>query len=367
MVNLAPPPTFDVQDLWFHITGFLHGRTRDLKNCALASRSLCLAAQSVLFPSSACRCLAEVLKTSPHLRNRIRDLTVKIQSDPNILIQLDLLCLQRISFHGSERNHEAFIVPLQNLIELPSVREVEISNYLSTRIFSGNISHLNCLSFLRVTQISHSTSALEPGVARPEIATLRLAHSFIVDDWLVGPSSPFDFARLVDFQITDRYSLSNDNIRILELLNTARMTITRLTLGLGGADLTSFKWDLSQFPALIDLHIIVVIGLELTDLLSRMRNSNGHMALRFLTLKVMYLTRLKEDFCHPYVKRLLRGVDKFLVTSLPVLEKVMILGETSGLNSPWTTEEFQTLFQTVFLALHARGLLKFETSVEDEF
>ncbi|KAJ6557643.1 hypothetical protein B0H19DRAFT_119373 [Mycena capillaripes] len=397
MVNLIPPPTFDVQDLWFHITGFLHGRTRDLKSCALVSRSLCPAAQSVLFRNidvapnypippivsdgkvSAAygpggHSLVEVLTTSPHLRNYIHRLRIEIKSDPHVLIQLGGMgfsSLRHFSFLDQRKTletQEGLIKPLQNLIGLPTLREVGVIKYLSTRIFSGHISHLNRLAFDRVDYISLDGPTPEVGGARPEIAALRLEDSPVVDAWLVDSRCPFDFTRLVDVQITGRYPASDRHSSsnpFVHLLQIARTTITHLALD--ARNLEKFNLNLGQFPALTHLHTVAVYGEDFRYMPSGMPSLEGHPTIRFITVKIIHFNDLEEELRNPDTEAKLRDTDTILAGSLPLLQNVGIQWDAEGYsNSLLSVSETTVLFQMVFPALHTRGLLTIKTTTTFE-
>ncbi|KAJ6522766.1 hypothetical protein DFH09DRAFT_1286770, partial [Mycena vulgaris] len=252
------PPVPDVPELWYHILAFLRGRTSDLKSLALVSRTFCSAAQSVLFydidlePSrlekeendgslislktedfdAACRRLGAVLAESPHLVKYIRRLKVTLTS--GVLAELSsmgLTSLRDIAINFlNYRVDEALVGALHDFIGLPSIRAVELGLDVSARIFSGPISHLTSLSFIRVRQFTPELESLpnSTGEGRPEIKTLVLHGSAALDDWLVHPKCPFNLTRLVDVDIS--VGVGRMSAKRLQLLHAARLTIERLTL-----------------------------------------------------------------------------------------------------------------------------------------
>ncbi|KAJ7445643.1 hypothetical protein FB451DRAFT_1568068, partial [Mycena latifolia] len=256
---INPTPAFDVQDLWYHILGFLRGRTSDLKNLALVSRAMCPAAQSVLFDDidleppqfeddaliylttqdfdASCRRLGAVLTESPHLLKYIHSLKLTVTSDVlDQLCSMGLTSLRYIDIKFRNfRLDNSLIEPLQNLFSLPSIRRIEVTSHVSPGLFSKCAPHLTDLSFVCVHRFTPASGSIlvsrNAGLRRPEIKTLQLVASAPLDDWLVGPTCPFDLTRLIDVQIEVAIGRSKTmSTSLLRLLHTARSTIKRLTI-----------------------------------------------------------------------------------------------------------------------------------------
>ncbi|KAJ7438656.1 hypothetical protein B0H11DRAFT_2254468 [Mycena galericulata] len=379
-------PCLEVQEIWDHVISLLRGRTTDLKNCALVSTSLCGAAQPVLFhdidldptryiragetwdilpvpsdfdaeASAACRRLGAVVAHSPHLIKHIRRLKIRIRSDPDVIVQLlamGLTHLRDISFDANI--HDLVIEPLQNLIGLSSVREVELFHRFSPGILSGCIQHLTTLSFSCVHDFDSKlrVPGLGTDLPRPQIGKLTAEASFHVEDWLVGPHCPFDLTRLVDVHVTvfgnGVSSKMGTSLRLL--LKTARGTIERLQLA--AYDLEHTSVDLAQFPLLRCLHIYSEDASSLALATSTISTLDGHPSVRFITLEITQFNR--REWAEEPVEEWLHGLDAaFAEISIPMLEELEIYINAVPA-APLTSEE-EAVFRQALPALNASGML----------
>ncbi|KAJ6570522.1 hypothetical protein DFH09DRAFT_1153728 [Mycena vulgaris] len=375
------PPALDVQELWYHIIGFLRGMTPDLKTLALVSRAFCAPAQSVLFhaidlqPNSyeyvtrtrggagpeafdaACRRLGAVLAESPHLAKYIHRLKVTLTAD--VLAQLcamGLSSLQDIAIKFRRADH-SLIEPLQALIGLPSVRQVTLSSHVSSRVFCGRISHLTALAFYHIMDGS-PPEAQDIRAPRPEIKTLRLHNSVPVEHWLVGPACPFDLTRLVDVDIWVGYGPRNTmNASLLHILDAARLTIERLTLL--SCSFQERPLDLAQYPNLTHLHIHDGRDFALAFIATSIPSLDGHPSLRSITLQIKYFSQ--TEWTTVAAEETLRSIDAaFDAISLPALKQFEIL--LSIITVPtrvafMSAAERDALFRRGLPSLSASGLL----------
>ncbi|KAJ6543100.1 hypothetical protein B0H19DRAFT_1239228 [Mycena capillaripes] len=252
-LTVLPPPGLPVQEILDQILDFLD-RARDLKSCAMASRSLTPRAQFHLFHDiilakpnddprrfdngAACHRLFSILATSPHLA----------EGDPSFAM-LDLA-------HG--------------LIALPSVRSVHIdvqkwpferdrypgfASRIMTRLFRNSTSHIE---ILKITSLglrdSHAQEdceppalAASPPTTRASIKIPRVASSPEIGEYLINPGCPFDFSQIEDVQIPGSMTPA-----IHKILEDARFKIKRLECST--TDLTA-GLKLERFPSLTHLTI----------------------------------------------------------------------------------------------------------------
>ncbi|KAF8201974.1 hypothetical protein K438DRAFT_1821020 [Mycena galopus ATCC 62051] len=269
------------QELWNHILSFLCART-DLKACSVVSRALCAAAQSQLFfsiticPSrkrrrggppfdftpatdevKACRRLREILIESPHIRPHIR--RIEILLHPDVLTEIIIMGLplvQEIQFRTKTfmaRVENNAVALAQQLMELPTVRRVELRSTSQTRAF---LSWFFAAPPLRLETLEISMSELywsedgdedpEPVATRRQIDHFHLIHSPTIARWLLHTSCPFDLTRITHADISS--SMCADVGRIL---TKAKRSLRQLTLAPGDVDECV---PLSIFPDLSQLH-----------------------------------------------------------------------------------------------------------------
>ncbi|KAJ7100428.1 hypothetical protein C8R44DRAFT_859341 [Mycena epipterygia] len=269
------------QELWNHILSFLRART-DLKTCCFVSRSLCAAAQSQLFfsitirPSrkrrkggppfdftaatdevEACRRLREILTESPHLLPHIRRIEILLHPDVlTEIIAMELPLVQEIQFRTKTfmaRIEEHAAVLAQQLMELPTIRRLELRSTSQTReflswFFVALPLHLQTLeiSMSELYRSEDDDEEPEPVSVRRRIEHFHLIHSPTVARWLLHPSCPFDLSRITHADISS--SMCADVGRIL---TKAKRSLQQLTLAPGDVDGCV---PLSIFPALTQLH-----------------------------------------------------------------------------------------------------------------
>ncbi|KAJ6559289.1 hypothetical protein B0H10DRAFT_1180168 [Mycena sp. CBHHK59/15] len=262
------PLGLPVQEIWDQILDLLD-RARDLKSCALVSRSLTPRAQSHLFhdiilakpnddpgrwdDGAACRRLFSIFATSPHLTRCIRCISIPFSLD--ILTHVGGMALPRlreIQFCDSTAKHFsreedpsfATLDLAHGLIALPSVRSVHIdvqkwpferdgpgfASRVMSRLFRNSTSHIE---ILKATSLGLRDSHTQEDPAPPELTTLpttrasmkslRVASSPEIGEYLTNPGCPFDFSLIEDVQIPG--SMAPAIHRILE---GARFKIKRI-------------------------------------------------------------------------------------------------------------------------------------------
>ncbi|KAJ6543104.1 hypothetical protein B0H19DRAFT_1268268 [Mycena capillaripes] len=176
------PPGLPVQEIWDQILDLLD-RARDLKSCALASRSLTPRAQFHLFhdiilakpnddprrfdDGAACRRLFSILDTSPHLARYIRCISIPFSLEILTCVGgMELPQLREIHFCDSTASHFSEEDPAfatldlaHGLIALPSVRSVHIdvqkwpferdgpgfASMVMSHLFRNSTSHIEIL------------------------------------------------------------------------------------------------------------------------------------------------------------------------------------------------------------------------------
>ncbi|KAJ7445835.1 hypothetical protein FB451DRAFT_1412512 [Mycena latifolia] len=376
---INPTPALDVQELWYHILGFLRGRTSDLKNLALVSRAMCPAAQSVLFYDidleprivekdsmsnlttqdfdASCRLLVAVLTKSPHLVKYIHRLKVTVT--PDVLDQLcfvGLTSLRDIEIQFQNfRVDDSLIEPLQNLFSLPSIRRIELSSHVSPGLFSECVPHLTGLSFVCVHTFTPASVSIPVSryARRPEIQTLLLAGSAPLDDWLVGPTCPFDFTRLVDVQIeVDIRRSRTMSTNLLRLLHTARSTIKRLTIA--AYDFQERPIDLGQFHNMTHFYLHAENPSPLAFVIPSLSSLDGHTSLQYITLGIERLNEIE------WVEAELRSIDAALADiSLPALEQVEICLDVvyPPRDQQMSAAEREVLFRRALPNIDTKGIL----------
>ncbi|KAJ6576131.1 hypothetical protein DFH09DRAFT_1361718 [Mycena vulgaris] len=280
----ATQAVFRIQELCNQILQHLSldGLSRaDLKSTALVCHTLCTSAQSQLFchivldplllhwgrhdtmssmvktSTLAVRRLSAILTTSPHLRRCIHHLSVFAMAEilgPLSSIHLPALWSIHLNFLGLRQEEYNVMDWSRDWIALPSIREVQIANVgirvdvdSLAALFETHSSRLDSVSFTGVHPTSPSFTASRPRERRAQIKRLKLNETNNLSDWLTSPSSPFDFAGLVDIEMTNRFQAT----ALLQILNSARLTITRLEI----LNDFAFRVDLPDFPALTCLEL----------------------------------------------------------------------------------------------------------------
>jgi hypothetical protein len=365
----------------------------DLRSSALVSHALCVSAQSQLFrhiildpyecpgyPSlwpdtahkaAACTLerLTSTVTTSPHLLRLIRSISVLAQS--KILKRLSTLhfpALNNIRFDfvdTQSRDREAFKL-VQDLIALPSIREVEIVRHRGldltgfTSLFDTCTSQLASVTFRGFAFPSSVPSSPDhvPTKKRAQVKRLTIVCGQHIEGWLSSPSCPLDFTHLLDVELNHETQSS-----LSGLLVSARLTIKRLAIfffrgivvcaqhilfPLIQLPEVTLQINLSEFPALTwletDLWAYRTIGTTLPDA-NRVEN---------LVLKT-HISDFDESgktlFCSP--------TDAFIAKApMPALQGVEIrlsgVFNEAGVDGGW----FQlSSIRTFFPQLQARGVL----------
>ncbi|KAJ6563065.1 hypothetical protein DFH09DRAFT_1159244 [Mycena vulgaris] len=298
---------FSIQELCNHLARHIacHKTSyRDLKSAALVCHTLCISAQSQLFrdviitstrfsynaedaalemgspataterarelrartvrraleaPVAAALRLSAILTASPHLTLYPRQLTI-CPAAPVVksLSSIRFPCLQRIRFDFDMGTIDADVLHItRDFIDLPAIREVEII-HLSMRegipvdlfrvLFETCTNQLDSLALVYATFPSALPAISVPraGGRNIQIKKLRLIASEGLEEWLMSPSSPFDFTHLVDVDIHSTRIAS-----LFEALASAHSSITRLSI----RNTSAFPIDLSEFPVLTSLEI----------------------------------------------------------------------------------------------------------------
>ncbi|KAJ7247681.1 hypothetical protein C8J57DRAFT_314986 [Mycena rebaudengoi] len=283
-----------------------HASSRYLHSVALISPQLCASAQSHIFRDiilapeelehhcgrdpvtfmdrhydvrAACLRLCTILHESPHLVKYVRRLSAEVNSytmsdtmTPLAEIafpNLREICFYEIDTSGGEND------PVHKLakkkIALPSARAITLEQCrpsfdLLTTLFETS-SHLIELNFDGVYVPGAFIPAnVTPRSQRATIEKLRLrgpSPAFV--DWLLAPSSPFDFSQLVDFDFSN---CKRPGSNILQLVTGARNTIVRLSVTSELAALIDF----STYTAITSLEI-TFFDLEDPSLLSDLRKA----------------------------------------------------------------------------------------------
>ncbi|KAJ7488348.1 hypothetical protein FB451DRAFT_735715 [Mycena latifolia] len=246
-----------------------------LKSTALVCQTLCISAQCEIFrhveldvyqlqdgnisssESATPACilvlgrLSAILAASPHLLRHVRSLSVLARSEilePVLSIGFPLLQKIRFNFWGAPQPIDDLFHLTRDCIALPSIREVELANLYKRRLsmdplFEARGQYLDSLTFNAVRPLHPISTACTPcpQERRTHIKHLKLLRSEKLEDWMISPSCPFDFTRLVDVEAHGR-----PNSVLLQLLSSARMSIKQLRIGDGVA----LGLNLAEFPAL---------------------------------------------------------------------------------------------------------------------
>ncbi|KAJ6576162.1 hypothetical protein DFH09DRAFT_1361732 [Mycena vulgaris] len=257
---------FGIQELCDQISNHmaLHATSHDdLKSTALVCHTLCISAQRQIFrhinldplprrasaysagsrstgesvlgaATSALRRLSAVLTASPHLLRSIT--SVSILASPEILEPLSSIrfpVIEKISFSFLEMQplDDNIIRWTRDWIALPSIREVVLIGFCQklvmdhiSAIFDTCSPNLDALTITVLFTLDPSpASASHPREPRARIKRLKL--NTVIGDWLIVPSSPFDFTGLVDVEITGR-----ENPAVLQVLTSSRRSIRRLRI-----------------------------------------------------------------------------------------------------------------------------------------
>ncbi|KAJ7267865.1 hypothetical protein C8J57DRAFT_1326023, partial [Mycena rebaudengoi] len=274
---------FKIQEICDHITDFLAASRHsvsDLKSSALVCPGLYGSAQTHIFrhiiirpympdgshyfPEShmdiwgmACFSLCSLLTASPHLIRLIRHLTVLDKSDMlSPLAKIAFTHLREISFENLKLTDSAFLAA-QQLIGLATVRVLRLTNcdvVDLAALVAKSTTDFNALLLCGIT-ILPPKSDLAVGTAaesapQSKLKSIRLFNT-AGDDWFLSHSCPFDLSRVVDVELASRQPSTSD--KLVQLLHPARRSIQRLRVSW---DLAA-KIDLSQFPALVHLEIVM--------------------------------------------------------------------------------------------------------------
>ncbi|KAJ7811091.1 hypothetical protein B0H14DRAFT_3880260 [Mycena olivaceomarginata] len=147
---------FTIQELVDRCIHFLRVSQRDLKACALVSRSWLYPAQSQIFreiiitagnvvfsltqsghpkPARWSR-LQQTLETSPHLIQHIRDLSIRIGAKPNeellSICNFPFTHLEHVGSHCGEDFTAQIALAFQQLFSLPTIRSIELGGMKPT-------------------------------------------------------------------------------------------------------------------------------------------------------------------------------------------------------------------------------------------
>ncbi|KAJ6560631.1 hypothetical protein DFH09DRAFT_1161403 [Mycena vulgaris] len=170
-----------------------------------------------------------------------------------------------------------------------------------------------------------------------QIKSLRLKHTSNIEDWLLLPSSPFDFTHLVDFETAHDTGSS----ALVQLLTATRMSITGLRI----YGRSVFEINLSQFPALksLDIHFATY------PVILRLNPEN---AIEILVLTVPSYTISGASHS---MRELFSEMDAAVATSpLPALQQVLVRVLRLSPSDPEVDLE---LVKGYFQQLEARDLL----------
>ncbi|KAJ7126240.1 hypothetical protein C8R44DRAFT_122599 [Mycena epipterygia] len=284
------------QELRDKIIGLLDHR-EELVSCALTARSFVIATQSRLFNDisifhhmqatespctdeeyrarvqAAFKRLGEVLTESPHLKRYIR--SASIMADLQVVVLFSniglpsLRYLELHSYDDIEGLDGDVLEPLQRLIGLASMRQLKICAPFSPQIFRDHTPYLTELAF----DSAPAPNDLEiedfiPDNPRTVVEVLRLSDSPDVADWLIDEDCPFDFTQLRSVVVLVSMT---DSVRVL--LAASKQTIRSLMLG--SADIMLHPLDLSQFPTLNYVYLLVSSLWNIVDLLPSISELNG--------------------------------------------------------------------------------------------
>ncbi|KAJ7488370.1 hypothetical protein FB451DRAFT_1227153 [Mycena latifolia] len=254
---MAAETVLSIQELCDHIADHISLQPSScdvLKSAALVCQTLCISAQSHIFrhvilpPShrgimsneesgrkvdaSASRCLA-ILGASPRLSRQVHHLTIPAR--PEILgrvLDAQFPCLRKLSFNFFNRKwlpvDQSGLI--RDCIALPSIREVELTDrglcltdlHFVASLFDKCGPQLYSLAFVGVFAVNFPPST-RPVQRRLQIKRLQL-YTTDLGHWFTSPSCPFDFTRLAEFETSD------DTDAALQVLASARLTLTRLKM-----------------------------------------------------------------------------------------------------------------------------------------
>ncbi|KAJ7694554.1 hypothetical protein B0H17DRAFT_1178558 [Mycena rosella] len=372
------PPGLPVQELWDQIIDLLD-QYRDLKSCALVSRSFRPRAQHQLFHHvtfktadctsgvpgdkfAACLRLVSILVTSPHLQRHIRHISLPFSCE--ILAHvcgMRLSRLREIEFLQTDNCPSADDPSFgfaHDLIARPSVRRVRIdvrrwsfedgaglSPSVLSRIFQSPAPHLQHLAFnLGNSRIRGAPATPQLACThRAQIKSLNIMFSPEIGDYLIHPACPFDLSRLEDVQIS-----SSMTPAVEQVLEIGRFTIKRLECS---ADDLAWGLGLNRFPYLAHLTIIAY-GSELPDVI------NGLAAASSNCIESLILLVPVDMFENWAEKDDIARLDTILSSSaMPALQKAEIRfnKDDGSIEEHLTT---RNVLRSSFPKLHVKGVLE---------
>ncbi|KAJ7654370.1 hypothetical protein B0H17DRAFT_1338268 [Mycena rosella] len=371
------PPGLPVQELWEQIIDLLD-RYRDLKSCALVSRSFRPRAQHHLFQHvtfktadstsgvpgdelAACLRLVSILATSPHLHCHIRHISLPFSGE--ILARVCGMRLSRlleIEFLQTDNCPSADDPSFgfaHDLVALPSVRRVRIdvrrwsfedgpgiSPRALSRIFQSPAPHLEHLAF-KLGNSRVQGAPATPQLActhRARIKSLNIMFSPEIGDYLIHPACPFDLSRLEDVQISSSMAPA-----IEQALEIGRFTIRRLECS---ADDLAWGLGLNRFPHLAHLTIIAY-GSELPDVINGLAAASGN------CIESLILVVPVDAFENWAKKDDIARLDTILSSSaMPALQKAEIRFNKDGSTKEHLTT--RNMLRSSFPKLHVKGVLE---------
>ncbi|KAJ7488393.1 hypothetical protein FB451DRAFT_1167825 [Mycena latifolia] len=367
---MAGQTVFNIQELCDNIGYYisLHPSSHnDLKSTstALVSRRLSASVQSHIFrhitldPSagpgpyvhdenlrrevadSASHRLA-VLRASPHLVRYVRHLTVLARAGIlKPVLDTHFPHLRKISFNFVDTQWLPDDVSFtRDCIALPSIREVELKHLRGplqfdqfASLFDGCNNRLDSLAFIGVYPSApfRTESAPRPIGQRAQIKRLEFIDSAL-GDWFISPSCPFHFTHLIEVEGDLGSSV------MLNVLTSARSTITRLWINSG-------TLNLSKFPSLTCLELR---GSPPGNLMASLKPDNR---VKRLVLHIA-IPPLDDAEIFPQVAEYWSDIDVFIASlPMPALQRVEVLVRRETANANLGR------LRTCFRHLSARGLL----------